>query len=105
MYKYFAHLLWLLCLLLMLAGCSAHARQMRQTKKYSKQNVKRQEALSDEKTAGPGELSKKDINYKDLDKIRHRCMYINNKGERCERKGSPKNGYKYCFWHTPKSKY
>jgi hypothetical protein len=90
----------------MLAGCSAHARQMRQTQRLSKQNVKRQEAksLSDE-VVGPGEVSKKDVNYKNLDKIRHRCMHISKGGKRCGRKGAKKNGYKYCFWHTPESRY
>jgi hypothetical protein len=100
------HLLSLFCLLLTLAGCSAYSRQMRQARKYTKQNVKRQEKKSlTEDTAGPGEVSRKNVNYKDLDKIRHRCIYIKKNGERCGRKGSKKNGYKYCFWHTPESKY
>lgn len=106
MYRYLAHLLLLFCLPLLLAGCSAHARQMRQTQKLSRQNVKRQESKSlSEELIGPGEVSKKDVNYKNLDKIRHRCLHINKKGERCGRKGKKKNGYKYCFWHTPKSRY
>ncbi|MDR1342477.1 MAG: hypothetical protein LBK18_04370 [Prevotellaceae bacterium] len=93
-------------MLLMLAGCSAQARQMRQAKKYSRQNVKRQESKSaSEMVVGPGEVGKNDINYKDLDKIRHRCLHINKDGERCGRKGLKKNGYKYCFWHVPKSRY
>jgi hypothetical protein len=100
------HLLSLFCLLLLLAGCSAHARQMRQAAKYSKQNVKRQGGKSSLGTSADlGELDKDDVNYKQLEKIRHRCLYINKNGERCGRKGRKKNGYKYCFWHTPKSPY
>jgi hypothetical protein len=92
-------------LALMLAGCSAHARQMRQVKKYSRQNVKRQENRSATEAFGPGEVPKSDVNYKDLNKIRHRCLYIDKNGERCGRKGRKKDGYKYCFWHRPKSRY
>ncbi|MDR2814423.1 MAG: hypothetical protein LBB79_07200 [Prevotellaceae bacterium] len=69
------------------------------------QNIKRQESKSPEEMIGPGEVGRNDVNYKNLDKIRHRCMYIDKNGERCGRRGKKKNGYKYCFWHTPKVKY
>ncbi|MDR0687634.1 MAG: hypothetical protein LBF55_02980 [Prevotellaceae bacterium] len=107
MRRYLIQLLSLLCLLLVLAGCSMHARQMRQTAKYSKQNVKRHRGSSsfDALLGGPVEIDRNDVNFKNPTKIRHRCLYINKKGKRCGRKGSKKNRYKYCFWHTPESPY
>ncbi len=93
----------LVMLLLVLAGCSPYARQMRQTQKLSRQNVQRQENKKpDEVVTGADGLSKHDVNYKDLDAIRHRCMYVSKKGHRCTRK-AVKNG-KYCRWHTPRHK-
>jgi len=73
---------------------------MRQTKKYSKQNVKRQEKKGpDEVIMGAEGLSKDDVNYKNLKDIRHRCVYVNKKGKRCTWKAG-KNS-RYCCWHTP----
>lgn len=90
-------------LLLALGGCSPYAKQMRQTKKFSKQNVQRQEnKKADEIVPGAEGLSRDDVNYKDLDAIRHRCIHVNKKGKRCGRKVA-RNG-KYCRWHVPRHK-
>ncbi|MDR1225901.1 MAG: hypothetical protein LBK47_03260 [Prevotellaceae bacterium] len=78
---------------------------MRQAKKYTKQNVKRQQNKgSNEVVIGAsGELTKGDINYKDLDKIKTQCLHVGKNGKRCTRKCSGKN--KYCFWHSSDGKY
>jgi hypothetical protein len=98
----FSYILLFAAALLVLDGCSAQARQMRQTRKISKQNVKRMESRSpDEVSSGPGELQPGDINYKP-DKIGHKCVHVNKRGKRCCFKAQRRN--RYCYWHTPRYK-
>jgi hypothetical protein len=95
------YIIYLLLLSALLAGCSPQAKQMRQTKKYSKQNVHRQESKkADEVVVGANTLTKDDVNYKNLDEIRHRCVHVNKKGKRCGCKA--KKNKKYCWWHNPR---
>ncbi len=94
----------LLAIAVVLAGCSAQSKQIRQSKKYSKQNVQRQQNKKPGETlVGPGEVPPGDVNYKDLEAIRHRCVYVEKSGERCTGK-AVKDG-KYCRKHMPSSKY
>ncbi|MDR2937973.1 MAG: hypothetical protein LBU92_03430 [Prevotellaceae bacterium] len=96
MYK--RKIIFLLALLALLSGCSPMARQMRQTKKLSRQNVQRQENKKpNEVIMGADGLSKSDVNYKDLKSIRHRCVHVSKKGKRCGRKAVRRQ--KYCRWH------
>jgi len=96
--------IYLLLLLALLAGgCSPYARQMRQTKKLSKQNVQRQESKkADEAVLGADGVTKDDVNYKNLSDIRHRCVYVSKKGKRCGCKALKNE--KYCWRHKPRHK-
>ncbi len=86
------------------AGCSSYAKQMRQTQKYSRQNVQRQEnKKADGAVLGADDLSRDDVNYKDVDEIRCHCVHVDKKGNRCTRKAV--KGATYCRWHTPKYKF
>lgn len=89
------------CALLLLAGCSPQHRQMRAAKKQSEKNLKTQDKNA--KLSPGGDLSRDNVNYKDIEKIRHRCMHINKKGKRCTYKAKKDN--RYCFWHAPSHKY
>ncbi|MGL4364457.1 MAG: hypothetical protein ACRCZB_03615 [Bacteroidales bacterium] len=68
------------------------------TKKYTKQNIQRKENKKMDEVVGD-EITKDDPNYKDLDKIRHRCMHFDSKSKtRCGRKAGGKLK-KYCLIH------
>jgi hypothetical protein len=97
----FTYILLLAAALLALDGCSAQARQMRQTRKISNKNVKRMEKRPIEQV-GAGELPPGDINYKP-DKEGHKCVHVNKRGKRCCFKAQKRN--RYCFWHTPRYKF
>jgi len=65
--------------------------------------VKRQESKkADEIVVGADGITKDDVNYKNLNDIRHRCVYVSKKGKRCGCK-AVKNE-KYCWWHKPRHK-
>ncbi|MGL4908619.1 MAG: hypothetical protein ACRC9X_04620 [Bacteroidales bacterium] len=68
------------------------------TEKYTKKNIQRKENKTMDEAVGD-EITKDDPNYKDLDKIRHRCMHFDTKSrERCGRKAGGKLK-KYCLIH------
>jgi len=74
---------------------------MRKTMAISKRNAEHQEEQKQSSESDDADnLSQGNVNYKDLDKIRSQCLYVNvKKRKRCTRKAG---NYDYCFWHRKK---
>lgn len=71
--------------------------QRKSTEQLSKQNQKNSEKKKED-SPGPNEISKKNPNYKDVDRLANKCVAMKSNGKRCNSRVV--KGTSYCKKHS-----